>query len=72
MNSHTIPTLQLLYNNHIYERYKSLIASGLTNENLDNNHLCKIFEGKSEISPELLRCSSAIATMVSESIVSCL
>ena len=44
MNSHTIPTLQLLYNNHIYERYKSLIASGLTNENLDNNHLCKIFE----------------------------
>ena len=44
MSSHTIPTLQLLYNNHIYERYKSLIASGLTNENLDNNHLCKIFE----------------------------
>lgn len=24
MNSHTIDTLKLLYNNNIYERYKSL------------------------------------------------
>ena len=44
MSDHTITTIQLLYNNHIYERYKSLINSGLTNENLDNKQLSKIFE----------------------------
>ena len=44
MSEHTITTIQLLYNNHIYERYKSLIDSGLKNENLDNKQLSKIFE----------------------------
>ena len=44
MSDHTITTIQLLYNNHIYERYKSLINSGLTNETIDNKQLSKIFE----------------------------
>ena len=44
MSEHTITTIQLLYNNHIYERYKSLINSGLTNETIDNKKLLKIFE----------------------------
>ena len=44
MDSYPIEKVILIYNKHIYDRYKSLIDSGKTNELLTNNDLSKIFE----------------------------
>ena len=44
MDSYPIEKVILIYNKHIYYRYKSLIDSGKTNELLTNNDLAKIFE----------------------------
>ena len=44
MDSYPIEKVILIYNKHIYDRYKSLIDSGKTNELLTNNDLAKIFE----------------------------
>ena len=44
MESYPIEKVILLYNKHIYDRYKSLIDSGKKDELLNNNDLSKIFE----------------------------
>jgi len=44
MENYPIEKVILIYNKHIYDRYKSLIDSGKTNELLTNNDLAKIFE----------------------------
>jgi superfamily II DNA or RNA helicase len=44
MENYPIEKVILIYNKHIYDRYKSLIDSGKTNEILTNNDLAKIFE----------------------------
>ena len=44
MESYTIEKVILLYNKHIYDRFKSLIDSGKKNEEINNNDLAKIFE----------------------------
>ena len=40
----TIDSVISRYNKNIYDRYKSLINSGISKEEYTNNHLCKIFE----------------------------
>jgi superfamily II DNA or RNA helicase len=44
MESYPIEKVILLYNKHIYDRYKSLVDSGKKNELVNNNDLSKIFE----------------------------
>ena len=44
MELYPIEKVILLYNKHIYDRYKSLVDSGKKNELLNNNDLSKIFE----------------------------
>jgi len=44
MESFTIEQIVLRYNKHIYDRYKSLIDSGKTIDQINNNDLAKIFE----------------------------
>jgi len=44
MESYTIEKVILLYNKHIYDRFKSLIDSGKKNGEINNNDLAKIFE----------------------------
>ena len=44
MDFYSIEKVILIYNKHIYDRYKSLINSGKTNDLLTNNDLAKIFE----------------------------
>jgi len=44
MEHFSIEKVILIYNKYIYDRYKSLIDSGKTNELLTNNDLAKIFE----------------------------
>ena len=54
MDFYSIEKVILIYNKHIYDRYKNLIDSGKTNELLTNNDLSKIFEYYSNKSKEVL------------------